>query len=102
MGTRLTLKHAREAGVLYYVLPVSGTIERRLTIAGDNTWFELRPDVALQLNGNAYDILYFRTKNPEEMIGYGEPVRVGIFLREFELLNPEKSKLVFVDWANAV
>lgn len=102
VGTRITLKHAREAGTLYYTLPISGNIERRLTIAGDNAWFELRPDVALQLNGRAYEIVYFRTKDPEEMIGRGEPVRVGIFVREPELLNPEKSKLVFLDWANAV
>lgn len=98
VGAQVSIGPLRPYGNLEAFFPVTGTIEERLTIQEHNAWFELRLDTPITIGYYTHDKIYFRSKNDNEKITTEEPVAIGIFVREKEPLNPEKSRLVFLDW----
>lgn len=100
VGARLKITKARPFGHLEEKFPLSGSILRRLTIGEHNAWFELQLDLPLTIGYYTHEKIYFRAKNEDERIVPGETIIVGVFLREKDPLNPEKSKLTFMDWGS--
>ncbi|HLG03474.1 MAG TPA: PrsW family glutamic-type intramembrane protease [Bacteroidia bacterium] len=101
VGLRLRLQHDPSTGALSFQLPITGLVKRRLTIQGDSGWFEFIPDQPLAIGVTAYDVLYFRSKEEDELVQPNEPVTVGLFVRVADFDDPQRSKLVFLDWVMA-
>jgi RsiW-degrading membrane proteinase PrsW (M82 family) len=101
VGLRLVLRSDPSTGGFSFQLPLSGQVLRRLTIQAYNGWFELQPDIPVQVGLLAHDRIYIRAKSDNDLISRERPVTVGVYLRIADIENPASSKLVFVDWAQA-
>ena len=99
VGRTIILRMVKPNGMLHNFFPMSGKIIRRLSIRNDNNWFELKPDIPFEIGIINCEILYFRISHEGQMIGNGELVQIDVFARIPDMVNPQKSKLHFLEYA---